>query len=252
MRLLAAGEELLLPEEERQAWITPSWRPGDAWVVETYYRNDASPDPRSTWRGPLRWRFRVEEERALDGLAVLEFSVEREREAAEEEALREARREAEEEAGDPRMAEAPEPPSRFVVARDTYRLLAARTWRREQGEFRPVEYVYHVPRSGRDGSDRRSGAASADHTLVPFELPDFTRPGVVMERGEGPDLELTLGGMPRIRAPERLTPLGPGYIKIEFDRPGDGTRVAQRWAQGDARWPVTSFTATTRSFRVEG
>ena len=93
------------------------------------------------------------------------------------------------------------------------------------------------------------GASGARFTLIPFDLPDFSSEAVVIETAEGPDLDVYFDRGPRQLKAEDVMPLGPDYLKIEFPRAQDQTPVIQRWAARDMRWPVLSYTRTTRSYR---
>ena len=70
-----------------------------------------------------------------------------------------------------------------------------------------------------------------------------------VETAEGPDLDTYFDKGPKQLKRDRVMDLGEGYLKVRFPRVQDETPVTQRWAARDMRWPVLSFTRTTRSYR---
>lgn len=227
------GEELLASEAPpRRARITPSWQTGEHWLVESYYANIAAPQPQAVWRGPVTWRFDVQQRvqaQDHDEFVVAVEEVERDGSPLapglddDGEALDEAL-----------------PAAIFHVDARTHRLIKTLIPRREQGEVRMVET---------DLSQEQDGASGARYTLIPFDLPDFSSEAVVIEAAEGPDLDVYFDRGPRQLEAGDVMPLGPDYLKIEFARAQDQTPVTQRWAARDMRWPVLSYTRTTRSYR---
>lgn len=198
--------------------VTPRWREGDSWLVETYYRQmQATPE---TWSGPALWRFSIAREVGFRDRPCYEIVVEREGEDF--------------------------PPSIAYVTRDTYRLAGLQTTVQEKGKLRTVIWTPS------DAEVAEVGAVKAQLAIVPIDLPAAgaearrTPAGLPDDRDPLPD-----GKGPNARMPRAADLVGAGTpsLDIEYENPHDGTRVRQRWSQEDMRWPVVSRTETTWSFR---
>ncbi len=215
---LARGEpgfELLasrLPVEKTS--ITPVWREGDEWLVDTWYRQMQAPN--EPWTGPTTWRFRVVGETSYRDRPCLEISVTR--------------------TDDPAF-----PPSIFYVTRD-HKLAGVHTTVVQQGKQNRVEWS--------PSSDAK--AMKAPFTVVPFDLPALGTEARVLPPGLSlePPLQgdTTGAGLP---AAESVLGHGAPTTEVEFESPIDGSKIHQRWSPSDSRWPVYSRTQTTLSFRRE-
>lgn len=217
---LARGEpgyELLasrLPSERTN--VTPVWREGDEWLVDTWYRQMQAPN--EPWVGPTTWRFRVASETSFRDRPCLELSVTR--------------------TDDPAF-----PPTTFYVTRD-HKLAGMHTTVVQQGKQNRITW------SPEDDAKR---PLDAPFTVVPFDLPPLGADARVLPPGlshEPPGLpgDVTGAGLP---AADAILGHGAAQYELEFEKPTDGSKVYQRWSSTDSRWPVYSRTHTTLSFRRE-
>ncbi|MEZ0230117.1 MAG: hypothetical protein ACAI25_15955 [Planctomycetota bacterium] len=213
------GYEVLasrLPAETDR--VTPVWREGDEWIVETYYRQMQAAD--QTWTGPAVFRFRVEREVSFRDRPCFEIVVTNTDDAAAD-------------------------PSVFYVTRDG-RLAGQQTTVVQQGKKRVVT---DVPE---DESSREPSVIRAQYTLAPFTLPPFGAEAKVAVAGLAKELparkndRASRAHQPRA---DELVGSGGDYLDVEFEDPTDRTSVKQRWCREDMRWPVVSRTATTVSYR---
>ncbi|MEZ0230727.1 MAG: hypothetical protein ACAI25_19050 [Planctomycetota bacterium] len=216
---LARGEpgyELLasrLPVEKTK--VTPVWREGDEWLVDTWYRQMQAPN--EPWTGPTTWRFRVAGETSYRDQPCLEITVTR--------------------TDDPAF-----PPSVFYVTRD-HRLAGVHTTVVQQGKQNRVEWA---PEAG------GAKALKAPFTVVPFDLPAVGAEARILPPGlshEPPLAGDTTGA--NLPAADTLVGHGGASLELEFESPTDGSTIHQRWSSSDMRWPVYSRTQTTLSYRRE-
>jgi hypothetical protein len=213
-----AGADLLRSEEpERRARVDYGFRLGDAWVVETYYRNMQTGTGES-WSDAVYWHFEVVAEDAFQGQEALVVRA----------SLRDAQG----------TDEAGYTPATLYVSRQDYRLLGAELTEVRGGKQKQATVTY----------DRSEGASHAVGSIVPFDLPPRGVEGRVT-RGSGlPSLE-PADARSRARFPGPGTLLGAGqdYVEVEFTT--DGTTVRQRWSLTDMRWPTETVTEHWRSYR---
>ncbi|MDF1666361.1 MAG: hypothetical protein P1V97_31725 [Planctomycetota bacterium] len=193
--------------------LKPTWSKGDDWIVETYYRQMQAPG--DVWTGPAKWRFRVANEVSYKGEQCWQFVVSR--------------------VDDPKF-----PPSTVYITRDSHQLAGLESSMMQKGERRKISYS--------PGKDERSKVVEARMSIIPFDLPGFGATATVVPAG----LNTTPAFLRRKdKMPKDSEILGHGdeSFKIRFSQPSDKTRVRQRWASTDLRWPVESRTETTWSFR---
>lgn len=198
---------------QRSIELKPTWSKGDDWIVETYYRQmQASGD---VWTGPAKWRFRVANEVTYRGEECWQFVINR--------------------LDDPQL-----PPSTIYITKDQHQLAGLETTVLQKGERRKLSYT--------PSTDQRSKVVEARLSIIPFDLPSFGAKAKVVPAG----LDSTPAFLRRKdKMPKDSELLGHGdeIYKVRFSQPSDKTRVRQRWASTDLRWPVESRTETTWSFR---
>lgn len=198
---------------QRSVALKPTWSKGDDWIVETYYRQmQASGD---VWTGPAKWRFRVANEVTYRGEECWQFVINR--------------------LDDPQL-----PPSTIYITKDQHQLAGLETTVLQKGERRKLSYT--------PSADQRSKVVEARLSIIPFDLPSFGAKAKVVPAG----LDSTPAFLKRKdKMPKDSELLGHGdeIYKVRFSQPSDKTRVRQRWASTDLRWPVESRTETTWSFR---
>ncbi len=228
----ATGVALLM-NRERPSWrreaILPRWQTGDSWVVETYYRNMASPQDRLSQK--LRWRFTVERETSYHDRPchVLRIAL------LDGESMSHENRDF--------------PASTLYITVDNYRLLGAVVPIRQQGKTAMMTLSFA------DAAGSEGYAAKAAGSIVPFDLPPVGVEATAVPHGASlPRLEdlkeLSASDRARLPSPERIFGFGGEYLEIEYDSPIDGTRIHQKWSPEDMRWPAVSLTNTTRSYRL--
>lgn len=193
--------------------LKPTWSKGDDWIVETYYRQMQAPG--DVWTGPAKWRFRVANEVSYKGEPCWQFVV-------------------------TRLDDSKFPPSTIYITRDNHQLAGLESTVMQKGERRKISYS--------PSADDRSKVVEARMSIIPFDLPGFGATATVVPAG----LNTTPAFLRRKdKMPKDSELLGHGdeTYKIRFSQPSDKTRVRQRWASTDLRWPVESRTESTWSFR---
>lgn len=193
--------------------LKPTWSKGDDWLVETYYRQMQAPG--DIWTGPAKWRFRIANEVSYKGEECWQFVVSR--------------------VDDPKF-----PPSTIYITRDNHQLAGLETTVMQKGVRRKISYS--------PSANERSKVVEARMSIIPFDLPGFGATATVVPAG----LNTTPVFLRRKdKMPKDAEILGHGdeSYKIRFSQPSDKTRVRQRWASTDLRWPVESRTESTWSFR---
>ena len=215
-----SGAELLRSEEAtRQARVDYTFRLGDAWVVETYYRNMQT-GTGDSWSDPVFWHFEVTDEATFGGQPAL--------------VVRAAMRDAQgtEQAG---FA-----PATFYVARDDYRLLGADLSQQRAGVVKRNTVRY---------GEQAGGVSRAVGSIVPFDLPPRGVEGRVTRGDALPALEpADARSKASFPGPGTLLGAGQDYVELEFTTT-DGSTVRQRWSLSDMRWPTETITEHWRSYR---
>jgi hypothetical protein len=193
--------------------IEPKWAKGDDWIVETYYYQMQSAG--DVWIGPALWRFRITAELSFRGQNCWQFIITR--------------------ADDPSY-----PPSTIYITRHSYQLAGLETTVQQKGERRKLTYI---PKE-----NERSAAVQARYSIIPFDLPGFQSEATVIPAGlhKTPAFLARKAKMPK---DDELLGYRKASYKILYKQPFDRTRVQQRWAANDMRWPVESRTKSSWSFR---
>jgi hypothetical protein len=218
------GAELLGAADSPEAPpLRYGFRLGDAWLVDTWYRNMQS-GRGDSWSEPIRWRFHAERHEVVEGVRCLAVSVRM--------------------VSDQGVApEGAATHAMFYVTEPEVRLVAADLPARAGGKDKVLRVR---PQVGADGAQGLAG------TIVPWELPPQGIGGRLVRGRLAPDLLREGAETNPFPDASKLVGAGGAWVEVRFRAAIDGTPVFQRWAAEDLRWPAVSITTTRRSYRVQG
>ena len=213
------GAGVLRREETRhETVLNYRWDEGDEWTVETYYRQMQS-GYGEVWSAPTYWRFKVDRNEVCQGVSCQVLVVTM--------------------LGANGAPVQDFPPCTYYISVDDHQLVAAD--------------VYHV--SGGKGKFSRvgggTGALGIVGSIVPFDLPVRGTRGTVVSAPplEAPRTPMTARSRRSLPQAGELLGAGDDYVEVAYASPGDGTKITQRWAASDLRWPASSITHHRRSYR---